>query len=395
MRISTTQIYNNLLTGITRQQDLQNTGNAQIASGTRFQTPAQAGLDYKVSLDIRHAQSGITGSLAAVNLINTRLNISQTMLSDMNNVLTRAQTLAVQQSDATMTASQRSSAAIEVTHLISRFLDNANQKWQGQSLFAGTAVDRPAFVDNAVFSAGTGIYAAGANTGISNITQTTNPNAVNDTYAVTLDGLGTSVSSITNALGTELLAAPVLLTTGANAAVLNNGAEISITYSGTPDTANPAGGSLIVSGAALPNTISYNGNDQSRMVAITPEQQVVSNVRGDAQAFTDAFSSLNAFKTALEINDVATIQSSLTTLIAAGDGVVNLTADVGSQISAMSFYKASYQDQQLQLEVQLSNHEAVDVPSVVAQLQQSSIALQAAYNQISQLKSLSLLNYLR
>jgi len=293
MRVSTSQIYNNLLSGINKQQGIQNTGNAQIASGNRFQTPAQAGLDYKVSLDIRHAQSGIKGSLAAVDLIDTRLSSSQTMLNDMNNVLTRAQTLAVQQSDASMTASQRSTAAVEVDRLMTRFLDDANQRWQGQSLFAGTAVDRPAFVQDA------------------------------------------------------------------------NG------------------------------VVTYNGNDQNRMVALTPEQQVVSNVRGDNQAFTDAFNSLQAFKTALEVNDTAGIQTSLGSLNTAGDGIINLTADVGSQINAMGFYKTSYQDQQLQLDLQLSNHESADVAAVVVQLEQSSIALQAAYNQVSQLKTLSLINFLR
>ena len=148
MRISTSQIYNNLLSGISQQQQIQNKGNAQVSSGTRFQTPAQAGLDYKTSLDIRHAQSGIKGSLEAVSLVDARLNISQTMLSDMNNIMTRAQTLAVQQASSTVNANQRVSASIEVSHLISQFMNDANQRWQGQSLFSGTAVDRPAFVQD-------------------------------------------------------------------------------------------------------------------------------------------------------------------------------------------------------------------------------------------------------
>ena len=293
MRVSSTQIFNNLLSGINQQQRIQDQGNAQIASGTRFQTPAQAGLDYKVSLDLRHAQSGVKGSLEAIKVAENRLNISQTMLSDMNNVMTRAQAIAVQQASGGLTASQRASAAVEVDHLVTRFLNDTNQRWQGQSLFAGTAVDQPAFVQDA------------------------------------------------------------------------NG------------------------------VVSYNGNNQDRIVAITASEQVVSNVRGDSQEFSNAFSALKGLKDALVANDVPGIQNAIGQLNTAGDGVVNLTTDVGGRISAMGFYKTSYEDIKLQLDKQLNTHEAVDVPAVVAQMQQSSIALQAAYSQISQLKSLSLVNFLR
>ncbi|OIO69841.1 MAG: flagellar hook-associated protein 3 [Zetaproteobacteria bacterium CG1_02_53_45] len=394
MRISTAQIYNNLLSGISSQQNIQNRGNAQISSGTRFQTPAQAGLDYKVSLDIRHAQTGITGSIEAVSLVENRLTISQTMLSDMNNVLTRAQSLAVQQADATVSASQRASAAVEVSHLISRFFDDANLRWQGQSVFGGTAVDQPAFISNA-FNAGTAVYTAGANTSITAVTQSLNPNAVNDSYAITLDAAGTSITGITNAADTNLLAAPVALATGANAVTMSNGVALSISYNGVPDTVNQAAGNLTVSGALVQDTVTYNGNSQNRTVAVTPEQVVVSNVRGDNPAFTDAFTALKAFKDALNANDVTGIQNALGALTSAGDKVINLTTDVGGQLSAMKIYRTSYEDLKLQLDKQMNTHEAVDIPAVMAELQQSSIALQAAYSQIAQIKSLSLTNYLR
>lgn len=293
MRISTTQVYTNLLAGITKQQDIQNTGNAQIASGTRFQTPAQAGLDYKISLDIRHAQTSIKGSLEAISFVESRLNASQTMLNDMSQAMTRVQTIAIQQAGATLTAAERASAAVEVGHLINRFIGDANQRWQGQSLFGGTATDRDAFVQDA---------------------------------------------------------------TGA---------------------------------------VTYNGNDQNRTVAITANQQVVSNIRGDSPAFIDAFNAMTTFKTALETNDAAAMQNSIGTLNAAGNSIIDVASDVGARLNAMGFYRTSFEDMQIQLDKQLNTHEAVDIPTVVAEMQQSSIALQAAYSQIAKLQSLSLTSYLR
>jgi len=178
-------------------------------------------------------------------------------------------------------------------HLSNQLLGDSNQQWQGQALFAGTAVDQAAFTD---------------------------------------DGFG---------------------------------------------------------------NISYIGSNQDRVVSVSNNQQVVSNVRGDNAAFTAAFSAMQGFKTALLNNDQAAIQTSLGALNAAGSGMIDLTADVGARLNAAQISRVSFEDMQLNLDKQLNTHEGVDIPKVVAELQQSSIALQAAYNQIAQIKSLSLINFLR
>jgi len=293
MRVSTSMLYNNLLTGITKQQNIQNLGNAKIASGTRFQTPAQAGLDYKISLDLRHSQLNVQSSIDAITTVESRLSMSQTLLNDMSNVMARAGTLAVQQSSVQMGASERQTALQEMLHLTNQFLSDSNQQWQGQALFAGTAVDQQAF---------------------------------------TSDALG---------------------------------------------------------------NVSYTGSAQDRVVSVSANQQVVSNIRGDNPAFGAAFTAMQDFKTALTNNDSAAIQASLGALNAAGNGMIDLTADAGARLKAVQISKVSYEDMKLNLDQRLNTHEAADIPTVVAELQQSSIALQAAYSQVAQIKSLSLINFLR
>jgi len=293
MRITTTQVYDNLLAGVNKQMQIQAKGMEQISSGTRFQRPADAGLDYKISLDFRHAQSGVNGGLDAIKTSESRLGASQTMLNNMQNIMVRAQSLAVQQGSGGLTAAERNTAALEVGHLLTQFANDANQKWQGESLFAGTAVDQVAF---------------------------------------------------------------------------------------TPD--------------ALGN-YNYTGSNQDRVVAISDTLQVTSNIRGDAPAFAAAFSALKGFETALKANDVAGVTAALGSLNSAGNSMVDLTSEVGGRLSALSVTRTSFEDMKFTLEKQLNAHEAVDVPAVVARLQQSSTALQASYSQISQLKSLSLLNFLR
>jgi len=293
MRISTSMLYNNLLSGIRNQQTIQNEGNAKISSGTRFQTPAQSGLDYKVSLDIRHAQVAAQSSIDASKEVESRLDISQTLLNNMGNILKRAQVLAVQQSSDQLSSAERQATLQEVNHLADQFLADANQKWQGQTLFAGTAVDQVAFTKDAA------------------------------------------------------------------------------------------------------GNVTYTGSNQDRIVSISDSQQVVSNIRGDDPAFAAAFSALQGFKTALANNDTAAIQTSLGALNSAGDGIINLTSDAGARLSAVRIARGSFEDMKLNLDNQLNQHEGVDIPAVVAQMQQSRIALQAAYNLIAQLKSLSLTQFLR
>ncbi len=149
MRVTQNQMYDSLTAGINRQLKIKNDANAAIASGKRFQRPAQAGLDYKISLDLRHTQSQIKGSLEALNTANSRLSASQTMLNDIRNVLTRAQTLAVQQASAQTSATEQQAAAVEVRHLLDQVANSANQTWMGESLFAGTATDVTPFVQDA------------------------------------------------------------------------------------------------------------------------------------------------------------------------------------------------------------------------------------------------------
>jgi len=286
-------LYNNLLTGIGKQQSIQDSGNAKISSGTRFQTAAQSGLDYKVSLDIRHSQVEVQSSIDASKTIESRLGASQTMLNDMSNILKRASVLAVQQASGQLSNAERQSALQEANHLSNQLLSDANNQWQGQALFAGTAVDKQAFTDN-----GTG-------------------------------------------------------------------------------------------------TISYTGSAHDRIVSISKNQKIVSNIRGDDVAFTNTFTAIQAFKTALAANDQAGIQTALGQLNQATDGMINLTSDVGSRLHATQISRTSFEDMKVNLDKQLNTHEGVDIPAIVAEMQQSSIALKAAYSQIAQLKSLSLTNFLR
>jgi flagellin-like hook-associated protein FlgL len=293
MRITNNQLYENLMSGINKQLKIKNDGNASIASGTRFQRPAQAGLDYKTSLDLRHTQSQIQGSLEALTIANSRLSASQTMLHDISNVLTRAQTIAVQQASGQIGAQEHVSAAAEVQHLLNQAVNSANQKWQGEALFSGTAVNQQAFVQDAF-----GIY-------------------------------------------------------------------------------------------------QYQGSNQDRIVSVSTSQNITSNVRGDEPAFIKTLTALSNFQNALTNNDQAGIATAISELTDANNSMIDLTSRVGGQISAIQSYTQSYEDMKFAIDKRMNEHEAADIPALVASMQQADLALQASYSQIANIKNLSLVNFLR
>lgn len=391
MRISTTQQYNNLLQGISKQLEITSTRGEQIAADKRFLRPSQAGFEYKTSLDFRHAQKGVQGSLSAIGIADSRLAASETILNDMGNILVRAQVLAVQANSANMGVQERQAMAIELSHLRDQFFSDANQSWQGQTLFSGTAVDGDAF--STAFSAGSALHAPGANSTVI-VSQLSNANAVNDTYTITLNAAGTQIDSVTDSLGVNQLAAPVVLAAGPNTLNLTNGAVLDAAFTG-PAQANTDGGTVVVSGANVAGDYAYVGSDESRIVAISSTLTIESNVRGDDPAFLQALQGLQAFTTALLNNDTAAIGTSLDGLTLAGQKIIELNSEIGARMNSLDASKISNEDMNYTLERSINNHEAVNMAEAMAQITQANVVLQASYSLISRLESLSLVNFLR
>ncbi len=406
MRITTQQIFDGLLLGINRQQQAQAKATAQISSGYKFTQPSDDGLGFKKSVDIRHVQAGIKSSLAGLSTVKARLGASSNALSQMLPIIQRVQALAVQQANPIVSATGRQAAATEVSKLQDQLLALGNQKFEGESLFAGTATSTDAF---AAFNAGTGVYTPDPTnpvTTISNVKQTANPNAVNDTYTLTLDSTvgppaTQRVISIKNSAGAEMLPGspspvPVTLSSGTNIldiSVNGNGVKLSVDYTGPPDAVNTAGGVLKITSAIALG--SYVGNTQDRLTAITSTQTIASNVRGDNTAFSKAFTAVKAFMDALAANNSTNIQSALGQLNTAGNRMAELTGETGGRLSAVTLREQVFQDLRVQTEQRRSQIEDADLAFLAAQLTKAQVALQASFSAMGRVGSLSLVNFLR
>ncbi len=293
MRITSQSIYDTLLAGIRNQMQTQAEGMEQISTGRRFSRPSQDGVAYKTSLDIRHIQSGVEASLGAIGVAKLRLGVSENVLSQFVPIMQRAEVLAVQQSNATLTASQRQTAAVEVAALENQLISLANTAFEGKALFAGTATD---------------------------------------VQPIQIDSSGNAV---------------------------------------------------------------YQGNAQDRVVAITPTQNIVSNMRADHTAFSQVFSSIKALKDSLAGNDMPGIQTSIDLITGATNAMIGLNAEVGGELNSLTLREDTLLSMQTQMQIQLSQHESVDMAAVATRLAQSQTSLQTAYAEVSNFNKLSLVNFLR
>jgi len=138
-----------LLSGVQRAQQTIAQAQEEIASGLRVQTPADDPVLFRDLVRFDRLIGAQKDAQRAIEAARARLAASESALADLQRILTRARAIAVQQANATISAAERQAAANELQRLIDRALADGNARWQGEYLFAGTAVDRPAFARTA------------------------------------------------------------------------------------------------------------------------------------------------------------------------------------------------------------------------------------------------------
>ncbi len=157
--VSSAQLMPKLLAGIQYQQGINDTLVKQMSSGKRVDAVADAPRLYQRSLSYSHIRAQTQVSLRSVDTGLGRTGMTMSVLQNAQNLMQRANVLAVQQASATVTAATRQSAAAEIATIHQTLLSLANTQWQGASLFAGTAIQQPAFQVNA---AGQAVYQGNA-----------------------------------------------------------------------------------------------------------------------------------------------------------------------------------------------------------------------------------------
>lgn len=109
----------------------------QVSTGRRFETPSEDPLANDAVMRNASGQRAITQYRATVGTARRRLDLEDGVLQQLDNLLTRARELGVQQGDSTVTDVQRQSAAGAANQLIAQAITLANTKDGGEYLFGG------------------------------------------------------------------------------------------------------------------------------------------------------------------------------------------------------------------------------------------------------------------
>lgn len=134
-----------LLASIQQSEQNEATATEQLSSGRTVNQisddPAAA-----AALVLNHNQSSQDAQyIQNLNTLQGRFQVADSALSSAVTAMTRANTLAVEGANGTMSASERQAVAGEVQGVLTQMLSLANTSYQGAYVFAGTKVNTQPF----------------------------------------------------------------------------------------------------------------------------------------------------------------------------------------------------------------------------------------------------------
>ena len=147
-------LYQTVLQGIEQLQQSENNDLEQMSSGKQFNNlsddPAAVS-----ELVLNNAQtSNVDQYLQNVSTLQNSLQVADSTLNSVVTALSQAISLGVQGANGTLNASDRQSLATEVSGIESQILALANTTYDGNYLFAGTAVTTQPFTEDSSSASG-------------------------------------------------------------------------------------------------------------------------------------------------------------------------------------------------------------------------------------------------
>lgn len=137
----------------------------------------------------------------------------------------------------------------------------------------------------------------------------------------------------------------------------------------------------------------YSGNNDAFTIKSGKNATIEVGSDGSA-AFGTVFTTLSAFKTALETNDVSGIQTAMTALDTDFDAFSDKISYVGAQMRRIELKGNILENMNLSNTARLSEVEDADITEAIMNLKSAEYAYQATLASSARVMSLSLVNYL-
>ena len=402
MRLSSAEFSQATLNDILKQQSQLFHIQQQLSTGHKIVTPADNPAGAAQVLDLQSAIGTNTQYQKNGDAASAGLNLEQSTLGSVENILQTVRTLALQGNNATQNNTSRASIGIQVEQSLQQLLGYANTRnstgryifsgsktstqpfaslSNGQFSYAGDAIQRFMQIDSsrqiagndsgaAVFMEirnGNGTFTAtpgSRNTG----TGVISPGSVTDRAAYTGDTYQITLTSSTQY--------QVKDTTTTNNPLVTTG-----TYAPSGTTLSFAGLQVTLSGDPAKNDTFTLA--PSRLQSVFKTLQNLARIMMTPAIGTQSLTRLHN-----------TINQSLASLDQSLNHIINKQASIGSRLSAIQSQQQLQQSWGIQLQSAQAQIQNVNIAQAVSQYQQQLTALRAAEQTYIKVQGLSLFKYL-
>lgn len=145
MRVSQQMLYNTYVSNMNKSlSDLVDT-NIQSQTQKRVNKPSDDPIGMARILDHREALASISQYRDNISTAKGWLNLSDTTLTQLSTIITRAKALCEQAAPSTVTRENREQMSYEIRQLFGQMINLSNTEFDGKSIYAGHKVDQNAF----------------------------------------------------------------------------------------------------------------------------------------------------------------------------------------------------------------------------------------------------------
>lgn len=400
MRISTSQIHHQALIAILDQQSSTSKTQLQIATGRRILTPADDPVGAARVLALSQSVSVTEQFQANIDAAESKLQLEESALGSVTNILQRVRELALQGNNDTNTANDRDSIAVEVREMLDELFRLANsQDEAGEYLFSGFKTQTQSFVVSGTSFAYNGdqgqrLLAVGPNR------QIASGDSGFDVFVNIANGNGTFVTAANGAnTGTGIIDTGSVVTS-----FVPENYTISISEPTPGDLRYAVTGS--VSGPIATNVVYAEGQAISFggiEVAITGTPAAGDSFTVQPSTTQSLFDTVQAIAALLEFGGGLPAADALFhTSLGRGieeldqglEKILAVRARAGARLNALDDQKEINADYKLQLEETLSEVQDLDYAEAIGRFEMQLIALQAAQQSFAKIQGLSLFNFL-
>lgn len=370
MRVSNRFLYYQLVKDLGTNTEKLFKLNSQISSAKRIEKPSDDPIGLSKVLTNRTELNAINQYQKTIDLADGWLSRSDSIYNDIDDLLARANEIAVQQASSTATESTRAGAAEEMKEIREMVMSYANSRYGNKYMFGGTDTDAPPFLNADVQSWQEDVdtMAADAAGAVTNLGR---PAAEGDRYINTADG--NIYEYVGGSWQLDATAAE-----GISAVVQDAGNELYVYNDGKWVT-------------------QYQGNDSTFSMKIgktdmvqvnTPGTDVFRNPEGDV------IMTLMKLERALRNNDQAGISAELTDLENSSNVISDNLARVGAVVNRFDHTKSILSLAESDNKESTSNIEDLDYAEAITSLQNQQTIYEAALKSASMITSMSLVDFI-